>query len=103
MAAVYFDVEVAGDDVLLAVSTSVAALAELHETVMDSGAMTMGEADGGVALAAGEPVRFEPGGYHVMLVGLAQPLDVGETFTLTLDFEHAGSVVVPVEVTESPP
>lgn len=82
------------------VPAAVAARAELHESSMaDDGQMMMQmlpaievPADGEVALA--------PGGLHVMLMQLADPLDVGEEFDVTLTFEQAGTVTVTVEVRE---
>ena len=43
-------------------------------------------------------MRFQPGGLHVMLFGLKQPLKAGEHFPLTLEFEKAGKVEVQVQV-----
>ncbi len=63
------------------------------------GAMTMHPVDA-VHVPAGGTVSFQPGGYHVMLMGLVSPLQMSETFELTLVFEHAGAVVVTVEVRE---
>lgn len=66
---------------------------------MDMGNMTMQEVDS-IDLPAGEAVVFEPGGYHVMLLGLANPLEVGDTFDLTLFFESGAEQTVSVEVRE---
>ena len=41
---------------------------------------------------------LRPGGAHVMLEGLKQPLKIGETFPLTLTFKNAGQLRVEVEV-----
>ena len=48
----------------------------------------------GLAIPAGESVVLEPGGYHIMLIGLTGDLNAGESFTLTLTFEKAGEVTV---------
>lgn len=98
-----------------AVDASIAATAEIHETTMggdmggDMGStptseapMMMREVDG-VDLPAGTAVAFEPGGYHVMLLDLAEPLEVGTTFTLTLTFEQAGTRDVTVTVADEAP
>lgn len=101
--AVYLTINGGGEaDRLLSASVpaAVAARAELHESSMaDDGQMMMQmlpaievPADGEVALA--------PGGLHVMLMQLADPLDVGEEFDVTLTFEQAGTVTVTVEVRE---
>lgn len=51
-----------------------------------------------IDVPAGETVVLEPGGYHVMLLELVEPLEEGQTFDLTLTFEQAGEITVPVEV-----
>ena len=64
------------------------------------GTMTMQPVDS-IELPAGETVSLEPGGYHVMLLDLAAPLEVGDTFELTLSFEHAPDQTITVEVREA--
>ncbi len=56
-----------------------------------------------LALPAGEAVALAPGGYHIMLVSLAAPLEIGQTFDVTLDFEDADDQVVTVEVLDEAP
>jgi len=46
-------------------------------------------------------MMLKPGGLHVMLIGLKQPLKVGESFPLTLTFEKAGKLDVTVTVEKS--
>ncbi len=70
---------------------------------MDMGAMTMQELTNGLPLAAGETVSFEPGSYHVMLLDLVEPLEVGDEVEVTLDFANADDVTLTVEVAESAP
>ena len=65
--------------------------------------MRMQELVDGLPLPAGEMVTLEPGGYHVMLLDLADPLEVGDEIELTLDFESADDVTLTVEVAESAP
>jgi copper(I)-binding protein len=104
--AVYFSVESDSDDTLVSASvpSSIAARAELHEQVAnDDGSMVMRALTDGLALTAGQPAVFEPGGLHVMLVDLAAPLVIGATFDLTLGFDHADAVSVPVTVYETEP
>lgn len=114
--AAYMQLTSADGDRLIgaSVDASIAGTVEVHETVAadmgsDSsddgegmGAMMMQEV-GEIALPAGEMVSLEPGGYHVMLLNLAEPFEVGETFELTLQFESAGDRVVEVEVREDAP
>lgn len=84
-------------DRLLAVSSPVAAKAELHSTSMRQGIMQMRPV-GVVDLPPGMPIKIEPGGLHIMLQGLKQPLEPGFAFPLTLDFRDAGMLVVQVPV-----
>ncbi len=51
-------------------------------------------------IPAGETMSLVPGGYHLMLLELADDLVPGETFELTLTFAPAGEVSVIVEVRE---
>ena len=84
-------------DRLTGASTPVAAEATLHESMADMGMMKMRPVDG-IALTPGKPVTLSPGGYHLMLTGLKAPLKAGDTFPLTLRFEHAEPVTVTVAV-----
>jgi periplasmic copper chaperone A len=97
--AFYFTVTNTGDedDALTAVSAEVTGKATLHETVSDGGSMTMQGVDRIEVPANGEAV-LEPGGYHVMLVELEQPLEEGETITVVLTFEKAGPIEIEVSV-----
>ncbi len=72
------------------------------EMAMDMGAMVMQQIMA-LDLPAGETVNLEPGGYHVMLIDLAEPLVEGESFEVTLDFAEAEDLTVEVVVrTEAP-
>jgi copper(I)-binding protein len=84
-------------DRLVSVSTPAADKAELHETISDKGVMKMRPVQG-VPIPAGAMVTFSPGGYHVMLMGLKKPLVAGQSFPLTLTFEHAAPMTVDVQV-----
>jgi len=103
--AVYLQVTSPEADRLVAASVdaSVAARTEVHETTMgDDDVMTMREV-AGIDLPAGEAVSLQPGGFHIMLLELAAPLETGDTFDVTLTFESAGERVVAVEVREDAP
>ena len=73
---------------LVAASSPVAGVAEIHEMVMQDKVMKMRRVDG-IALGKGKPLELKPGGYHVMLMDLKQPLKAGEQVPLTLTFEGA--------------
>ncbi len=114
---VYLTLESPVDDDLVSASVpeSVAAVAQLHETTSGDSAMsgsddtsmemesemgddTAGTMAGGmmgmrevtsIPVPAGETVTLEPGGYHIMLMDLAAPLEDGQTFEVTLTFDTA--------------
>ena len=44
--------------------------------------------------------ELAPGGYHVMLMNLVEPLEVGDTVHVTLEFERAGEVMIAAPVTD---
>jgi hypothetical protein len=47
-----------------------------------------------LAIGPGQSAVLEPGGLHIMLMGLRAPLEKGQTFALTLRFERAGAIEV---------
>jgi copper(I)-binding protein len=127
MGAAYMTIMSMDDDRLVAASvdSSIAERAEVHEVVMadgsdmsmdmdpdmgmdhssmdmSSGEMVMREVEG-IDIVGGEMLMLKPGGYHVMLIDLVAPLEIGQTFDVTLTFEKAGDVVVPVEVRDDAP
>ncbi len=84
-------------DRLIGVSTDVAATAEVHESFTDNGVMKMRPV-AGLQIPPGQTITFAPGGYHVMMMGLKRPLLAGQSFPLTLRFEHAQPIAVEVRV-----
>ena len=86
------------DDTVVGVSSQVATRAAIHQTTAEDSGMTGMHDVPSVVIRAGQTLVMEPGGYHVMLTGLTQPLTVGSTFRLTLTFEKTGPVSVAVEV-----
>ena len=80
-------------DRLLSVSSPRAARVEVHATVHEGDLAKMRRIDP-LHVAAGERLTFEPGGTHVMLMGLAAPLAAGQRVPLLLSFEIAGEVQV---------
>ncbi len=74
---------------LVAVSTPVAGVAEVHEMKLEEGVMRMRAVSGGLELPAGKTVELKPSGYHLMLMDLKQPLPKESTIALTLVFQDA--------------
>lgn len=145
--AVYFTLS--SDDaaaiVAVSIDESIAATAELHETVMadmsamdDADDMAMDEGSDEMAMAedadhmdgdemamdeesghmdgamsmqevasvpidAGESVSFEPGGLHVMLLELVEPLEMGDEFAITLTLDDGTEIDVDVLVRDEAP
>jgi copper(I)-binding protein len=96
-AAAYVTVTSPTGDRLTGASTPAAQKADIHSMSMDNGVMKMRQVDG-IDLPAGQAVTLKPGGYHIMLTGLAKPLQQGQSFPLTLDFAKAGAQQVMVTV-----
>lgn len=84
-------------DRLVAASTPVAGKAELHKMEMSGTVMKMRPV-AGIDIPADRPVSLAPGGLHIMLIGLKQPLKPGQSFPLTLTFAKAGPRTVDVSV-----
>ncbi|CAA7627576.1 copper chaperone PCu(A)C [Magnetospirillum sp. SS-4] len=84
-------------DSLVAATTPAAGRIEFHAHVHQDGLMKMRRQDK-VDLAAGQTVRFAPGGLHLMLHDLKGQLRPGQSFPLTLTFAAAGDVSVTVTV-----
>ena len=89
-------------DTLVSVASPVAALAQIHEMRMESNMMMMRELEAGLPLPAGEAVALAPGGNHIMLMGVTEPLKTGDTVPLTLTFATAAPVEVTATVGQPP-
>ncbi len=86
------------DDVLIAASTPVATQVELHGHIDVNGVMQMREMKDGIPLGKSQTTTLKPGGYHIMLMNLKEPLKKGQKFPLTLKFKNALSRTVIVTV-----
>ncbi len=83
---------------LVALSSPVAGVVEVHEMKMDDGIMKMRAVEGGLDLPAGKTVELKPGGYHVMLMDLKAALPKDSMVPLTLVFKDARGVEHKVEL-----
>jgi copper(I)-binding protein len=80
------------DDALVAAACDDAGMVQVHETVDNGdGGGTMRPVDR-IVVPAGGSVKLEPGGYHVMLMGLKHELEAGDTVTITLTFESGTEI-----------
>jgi len=87
-----------GDDRLVAAGTDIAEMVQIHQTVWDGEVASMQHLPDGLAIPSGGEVALEPGGYHVMIMGLSADLAEGDVVPLTLTFEGAGDIVIDVPV-----
>lgn len=78
-------------DVLISIQSDIAAVTEVHEMTFKDGVMRMNALDG-LHIPPATEVFLEPGGYHVMFLGLKKPLYEGQQFEITLTFKNAGDV-----------
>jgi copper(I)-binding protein len=103
-AAVYFGAHNGAEeeDRLIGVSSPEAGRAEVQETAEQGDQLVMQPVEA-VAIGPDEWVRFEPGGYHIMLFDLASPLETDSTITVVLEFDLAGQVPIEALVRESAP
>ncbi len=77
------------DATLIAVTSPVAGVTQIHEMAMSKGVMRMREVIGGVPLKAGQIFELKPGGYHIMMMDLKQPVKAGDRVLLSLTFKQA--------------
>ena len=87
----------AAADRLLSASSPDARAVELHTMIRDGDVMRMRPV-AFIEVPAGQTVALRPGGLHLMLIGLSQPLREGESVPVTLRFERAGPVQVALSV-----
>jgi len=81
------------DDALVGASAPGVPTVELHETV--DGVMQQVES---FPIPAGGTLELKPGANHIMLMGLVEPLKVGETLELTLTFESGATATIEVPI-----
>ena len=101
----YMNITASADDALVGASVdmSVAAMTQVHETTTAAdGSMGMQEI-ASIPMVAGTPLVLESGGFHIMIMDLVQPLEVGTSITVTLTFESGATTTVEVPVLNEAP
>lgn len=85
-----------GDEVdrLVGAASDIAKAVEVHEMSVTDGVMKMQQLVDGLVIEPGQTVELKPGSFHLMMIGLQRPIVQDEMITITLQFEHAGSVDV---------
>jgi copper(I)-binding protein len=99
--AIYFELKNIGavEDILLSAHSPASKLTEIHNTVADptSGVMRMQKVER-LPISPNGGINFAPGGYHVMLIGLTEPLKEELEIPLTLTFEKQGEKTLRVKI-----
>ncbi|MEO8175904.1 MAG: copper chaperone PCu(A)C [Sphingomicrobium sp.] len=100
VAAVYLTVtnHGTGEDRLAKVDPPGGAAASLHSSSSDGGVARMRARPDGLVIPAHSTVELRPGGTHIMVTGLQQPLRAGETIELSLGFDRSGRRPLTVRV-----
>ncbi|QXL84254.1 copper chaperone PCu(A)C [Comamonas sp. NLF-1-9] len=73
---------------LVGASSPVAGVAQVHEMKLEGDTMRM-HAVPSLKLGAGQSVTLKPGGHHIMLLDLKQPLKAGTQIDITLQLRDA--------------
>ena len=85
-------------DTLVSASSPDAASVTIHQTMTDASGMTGMQPMTGVGIPVGGSVSLEPGGTHLMVMGLGKDLVGGATLDLELHFKNAGTVTIKAQV-----
>lgn len=86
------------DDRLLSVTSPAAGEVQIHEMVTKDNVMRMRQLKDGIAIAAGQTVKLEPGNLHLMFQKVKTPFKQGDSVPVTLTFEKAGKVDLVLQV-----
>ena len=87
------------DDKLISAASDVSEAVEIHDMTMENDVMKMFRIDG-IDIPAGGSAQLQPGGKHVMFIGLYEKLEIGQTINVTLEFEKSGQQTIEVEIRE---
>jgi len=103
-AAVYLTIHnhSASADELMGASTSVADVAEIHESKLENDVMQMNMVSS-ILFDPDEEIIFKPGGYHIMLINIDQELVLGVHIGLILHFKNHEEIAVEVHIEDSMP
>ncbi len=82
---------------LVSVESPVAGSVQIHEMMLENDVMKMRQIQK-LDLPAGKSVDLKPGGYHMMLMDLKQPLKKGEAMPIWLRFEAKDKTFKTIEI-----
>lgn len=83
---------------LVSATSPVAGMVELHEVVTSGGTASMRPKEGGFAIPAGGTAVLAPGGDHIMLMDLKEPLKAGADVEVTLAFKDGSTLPITAQV-----
>jgi copper(I)-binding protein len=87
------------DEILLNATSDVADSVELHMSKMsEDNSMMMMQRKENIPIPSGASVELKPGGLHIMLIDLNHDLMAGETFSVALQFQNAGEIMIEVPI-----
>ena len=89
-------------DVLLSVSTPAASATEIHTMTMENDIMRMRRMEN-APLPNGEVLSFQPGGMHIMLIGLTSQIQEGDEVVFTFVFEKMGEKTITLKALRKAP
>jgi copper(I)-binding protein len=97
--AAYFSIQNSSDtrQTLIGASVDFASKAEIHNHVLVNDMMSM-QQQLEVVIQPGESIHFSPGGLHIMLFGLKQPLHEGQSVTFSLHTKEGESISITANV-----
>jgi copper(I)-binding protein len=99
--AAYFSIQNHSDTsrILIGASADFVTKAEIHNHILVNDMMSM-QQQSEVVIQPGESVQFSPGGLHIMLFGLKQPLHEGQSVTFTLLTKEGEAIIITANVTQ---
>lgn len=86
-------------DTLYSIDSEVSDMIQLHETYSKGDLMGMREI-GQIVINPGEKVTLEPGGMHIMVMGLKKDLKIEDKVNFNLHFRKAGDIKITADVKE---
>jgi len=89
------------DKLLSVTDVSFAKQVEIHETTMDNNVMKMRPLNQGLTIPAKSKVQLKPGSYHIMFMGLAEPIVKNKKYKASLNFEQSGSITIEFNAEEA--
>ena len=90
-------------DTLVSAESPIAGKTQIHESRIEDGVMKMRAVKDGIEIKPGSSLKFKPGGYHIMLLGLKKTLEEGATAPLTITLAKAGAINMEIKVEKTAP